>query len=177
MEQTTAVMAGQEDSARSHDAAGLSLQTFTHWLDEIEQQPAWRRRSRVRLLRRQSVGLRRDAQGAGRTGVATGHRAADRPDHRRCSRHGSQEPHRLARHCRWRQGRRRRGRGAELPAQSSRTAQSGPTRRAGKPTPVKSKLDSDGSKSGANKIRSCIRIRSGPCIAMKYGLTGCPSRI
>ena len=43
MDLMTAVTAGQEE--RPGEENELSLQTFTRWLDEIEQQPAWRARA------------------------------------------------------------------------------------------------------------------------------------
>lgn len=43
MDQMTAVTAGQEE--RPGEENNLSLQTFTRWLDEIEQQPSWRARA------------------------------------------------------------------------------------------------------------------------------------
>lgn len=42
MDQMTAVMVGQERPGRRNK---LGLDTFTRWLDEIEQQPAWRSRA------------------------------------------------------------------------------------------------------------------------------------
>lgn len=44
MEHSTAVMASREDEA-AEEQQGLDLLTFTQWMQECQEQPAWRSRA------------------------------------------------------------------------------------------------------------------------------------